>query len=104
MFAAQSESSLVSCRYDINVTPDKRKALLHQEQSLLEAFQKVRPVLSYMLASEQHCFIAIHCLCLPQALMRVWEPARVTLQIQQNEQQAEAVSSQDYSGSSDEVS
>lgn len=27
--------------YDINVTPDKRKALIHQEQSLLEAFQKV---------------------------------------------------------------
>lgn len=92
------------CSYDINVTPDKRKALIHEEQSLLEAFQKVCPFPSHMPTSEQQCFIATHLLGLLQALMRVWEPARVTLQSQQNEPQAEAASSEDSSGASDDVS
>lgn len=35
----------LACRsYDINVTPDKRKALLHREQDVLDAFQEVSAV------------------------------------------------------------
>ncbi|BDA44213.1 probable mismatch repair endonuclease PMS2 [Coccomyxa sp. Obi] len=74
--AAFIDIRLPKDRYDINVTPDKRKALIHQEQSLLEAFQN--------------------------ALMRVWEPARVSLQSQQNEPQTDAASSEDNSGGSDD--
>lgn len=29
------------CSYDVNVTPDKRKVLLHSEQSIVAAFQQV---------------------------------------------------------------
>ena len=29
--------------YDINLTPDKRKALLHEEGAVLEALQSVGP-------------------------------------------------------------
>lgn len=32
------------CSYDINLTPDKRKALLHEEVALLEALQAVWPM------------------------------------------------------------
>ena len=30
------------CSYDINLAPDKRKALIQKEQCLLELFQEVR--------------------------------------------------------------
>ena len=30
--------------YDINLTPDKRKALLHEEAALMEALQTVPPL------------------------------------------------------------
>ncbi|KAK9915857.1 hypothetical protein WJX75_005272 [Coccomyxa subellipsoidea] len=64
--------------YDINVTPDKRKALIHQEQSLLEAFQK--------------------------ALVRMWEPAAVTLPPPSRQAEAEPASSHGDTADSQELS
>lgn len=29
------------CRFDVNVTPDKRKVFLHSEKAMLQAFQQV---------------------------------------------------------------
>jgi len=31
------------CRYDVNVTPDKRKVMLHGEKAMLAALQEVDP-------------------------------------------------------------
>ena len=31
----------VVCSYDINLTPDKRQALLHNEQGIYQTFQEV---------------------------------------------------------------
>ena len=39
---ARSLEGCWRCSYDINVTPDKRKALIHREQAVLDAFQEVQ--------------------------------------------------------------
>ena len=44
----------VCCSYDINVTPDKRKALLHREQEVLDAFQEVRGSSQHLATYKAH--------------------------------------------------
>ena len=39
--AAYGLTSVRLCSYDINLSPDKRKALIQKEQALLELFQEV---------------------------------------------------------------
>lgn len=34
-------SILAGCRYDVNVTPDKRKVMLHSEKAILDALKEV---------------------------------------------------------------
>lgn len=34
--------TMVLCRYDVNVTPDKRKVFLHHEAEVLQTLQEVR--------------------------------------------------------------
>jgi hypothetical protein len=59
---------LYACSYDINITPDKRKAMFHSEQSVLETFQQVSiPRPSALLASNNpalptpHLLSPAHC-------------------------------------------
>jgi DNA mismatch repair protein, C-terminal domain len=33
--------ALGGCRYDVNVTPDKRKVMLHSEKAILDALKQV---------------------------------------------------------------
>ena len=45
------------CSYDINLAPDKRKALIQQEQCLLELFQEVNSFMGPSIFRSQHnCF------------------------------------------------
>lgn len=39
--ASYQQNRTCDCRYDVNVTPDKRKVFLHHEAEILQALQQV---------------------------------------------------------------
>ena len=45
---------MCDCRYDVNVTPDKRKVFLHHEAEMLQALQQVCSCLTPLFALDNN--------------------------------------------------